>query len=81
MWAGLVGECLISHNRRFGHFSPNLLKTLDRGFAKSAPNPLQSIEYKGPIEMTGPKVIMIKIPLILRKAGNTSLVVALHGHV
>ena len=47
----------ISYYRRFAHFSPNLLKTLDRDFAKLATSTSQSIEYKGLIEMTEPRVI------------------------
>ena len=42
--------------RRFAHFPPNLLKSLDRGFAKLASSPLQIIEHKGLIEMTEPRV-------------------------
>jgi len=50
---------MVNNNRRFAHFPPNLLKTLDGGFAKSTPSSSQFIEYKGLIEITEPRVIML----------------------
>ena len=44
-------------NRRFAHFFPNLLKSLDPSFAKSVVGSFQFIEYKGLIEMAEPRVI------------------------
>ena len=47
----------VAYNRRFAHFSPNLLKSLDRGFEKLVSGPLEFIEYKGLREMAEPRVI------------------------
>jgi hypothetical protein len=50
----------LSHNlrvtqpRRFAHFSPNLLKSLEPSFAKLASRPLQSIDFKWLRKMTEP---------------------------
>ena len=41
--------------RRFAHFSPNLLKSLDRGFAKSATSLLQVVDLEGIMKMTEPR--------------------------
>jgi hypothetical protein len=54
-------QILDFNDRRFAHFPPNLLKSLDRGFAKSVSSPLQSIEYKGLMEMTEPRVMSLDI--------------------
>src|SRR5713101_2356373 len=43
--------------RRFAHFSPNLLKSLDRVFSKSVSSPVQFIDFKGLTKMTEPRVI------------------------
>ena len=44
-----------SNTRRFAHFSPSLLKSFDRGFAKSATSPLYFIDFKGLARMTEPR--------------------------
>ena len=46
--------------RRFGHFFPNLLKSLDRTFEKSVVHPLQLIDFKGLMKMTEPRVYLLK---------------------
>jgi hypothetical protein len=51
--------------RRFAHFSPNLLKLLDRGFENLTSNPLEPIEYKGLIEMAEPRGVYCRLSGIL----------------
>jgi hypothetical protein len=48
------------YDRRFAHFSPNLLKSLDFCFAKSIIRKLQSIDFKGLIKMIEPWVMNMK---------------------
>jgi hypothetical protein len=43
------------YDRRFAHFPPNLLKSLDTAFEKLVSCPLEFIEYKGLIEMAEPR--------------------------
>jgi hypothetical protein len=45
--------CAISY-LRFAHFPSNLLKSLDRGVAKSVVLALQIIDFKGITKMTEP---------------------------
>jgi len=58
----IIDEITTLH-RRFAHFPSNLLKSLDRGFAKSASSPPHIIEHKVFIEMTEPGAV----GLVLRK--------------
>jgi hypothetical protein len=44
---------------RFGHFPPNLLNSLDGGFAKLVASPLQFIDFKGLKKMTDPWVLSL----------------------
>ena len=49
----------LGHYRRFAHFPSKLLKSLDRGFAKSVMRSLQPIDFRGLIKMTEPWVISL----------------------
>lgn len=46
---------------RFGHFPPNLLNSLDGGFAKLVASPLQFIDFKGLKKMTEPWDVKFKV--------------------
>jgi hypothetical protein len=70
-WAAIVypGYC----NRRFAHFPPNLLKSLDRAFENLVSIPLESIEYKGLIEMAEPRAVNMS-RLMMMSGGGLSVV-------